>query len=511
MTLKYDAVIVGGGHNGLVTAFYLARAGKRVLVLERRSVLGGAAVTEELFPGYRVSSCSYVLWMLQPKVRKDMGLDSRGLKWHSLDPQQMNPYRDGSHMQFFVDQDKTRESIARISPADAKGYDHWNAFWDKAARLLHPYLMTEPPTMDEVRAHARDIGEEKTLDKVLSSSIADICAEYLTDTRVMAALVQVEDIGDPWYPGSAWLETYYQTPRFFDYGYAVVEGGMGRITQLMAQACYEQGVTIQTDAKVTKILTDGSGKANGVLVNDDWEVHADKVIVNADPKQTFQQLLEPADVPDPFSRYVDGLTSDTGYFKFHSIIDELPDVSQYLGRPGTPDDIAYIQIAPGLEWYKRTIDECKAGQIPSEPIMHLQFPSLHDKTLTNEDGYIMSIWGLYAPPKLAEGTWLERRDEAKDRIIDYVTEYIPNFRSSIRHSMLYTPWDLEQNKYLPGGQFRHIDVLPDRQFLTDRVPYKTPVDGLWMCGASTHPGGEVTGANGHNCANAILKEEGAST
>lgn len=123
----------------------------------------------------------------------------------------------------------------------------------------------------------------------------------------------------------------------------------------------------------------------------------------------------------------------------------------------------------------------------------------------------MSIWGLYAPPKLAEGTWLERRDEAKDRIIDYVTEHIPNFRDSIRHSMLYTPWDLEQNKYLPGGQFRHIDVLPDRRFLTDRVPYRTPVEDLWMCGASTHPGGEVTGANGHNCANAILREEGGST
>jgi phytoene dehydrogenase-like protein len=511
MPIQYDTVVVGGGHNGLVAAFYLARAGKKVLVLERRSLIGGAAVTEELFPGYRVSSCSYVLWMLQPKVRTDMRLNERGLRWHSLEPWQLNPYRDGTHLQWFGDPDKTRASIAKISPADAKGWDHWNDFWDHAARILHPFLLTEPPTMDEIHSHAKEIGEDKTLDKVLNSSIADICEEFLTDTRVMAALVQVEDIGDPWYPGSAWLETYYQTPRFFDYGYAVVEGGMGRVTQLMAQACYDVGVHIRTDAKISSISTDDNGRVTGVVVNDDWEVQTNRVVVNADPKQTFQKLLQPDQVPAEFSSYIDGLTSQTGYYKFHSVLNELPDVSRYLGDTATKDDVAYIQIAPGLEWYKKTIDQCNAGQIPTEPILHLQFPSLHDKTLTNEDGHILSIWGLYAPPSLAEGTWPERREEAENLIIDYVTEYIPNFRSSIRHSMLYTPWDLEQNKYLPGGQFRHIDVMPDRQFLTGRVPYKTPVPGLWMCGASTHPGGEVTGANGHNCANAILREEGLST
>ncbi len=509
--LRKDAIVVGGGHNGLVAAFYLARAGKNVTVLERRSIVGGAAVTEELFPGYRISSCSYVLWMLQSKVRDDMKLIERGLKWHSLDPQQIDLYPDGSYLQWWNDSQKTREIVEAISPKDADSLEAWGEFWGRAGKLVFPFLMTDQPTMDEVREHARSIGEEDLLDKLLTSSIADVCHEFFEDPRVMAALVQVEDIGDPWYPGSAWLETYYQTPQFFDYGFGVAEGGMGRVTQLMAQACLELGVEIHTDAKVTRITTDGNGHATGVVVNDEWEIASELVVVNADPKQTFLKMMEPEEVPPDFRAWIESLTSDTGYYKWHGVIDELPDISRYLGRPGTPDEVAYIHIAPGLEWYKRTIDECRAGQIPSEPIIHMQLPTVHDPTLTREPGHIVSMWVLYAPAKLAEGAWPERRAEAEARLIDYVNEYIPNFKSAIKESMLFTPWDLERRKALPNGSIRHIDVLPDRQFLTDRVPYETPIAGMWMCGCSTHPSGEVSGANGHNCANAILRKEGKST
>lgn len=506
---RYDAIVVGGGHNGLVASFYLARAGLRVVTLERRDFVGGACATEELFPGYRVSSCSYVCWMLQPKVLGDMALERHGLTWQHLDPVTFNPYRDGSHAFFWNDDARTQESIARLNQHDADAYPQWNAFWYRAAGLLNPFLLQDPPTLDDVRAYAARVGEEELLDRVLTTPLADICAEHFEDTRVQAALVQVEDIGDPWKPGSAWTETYFHCGAFTGFGYSVVTGGMGAITAAMAAAVREQGGEIRTGSEVERILVDDNGRARGVRLAGGEELAADVVLSNADPKRTLLRLVEPGALPDDVGRRVEGLSTKTSYYKWHGVLGRLPDTSRYQGRQPEPREVSYIHIAPSLEHYRRAHQEASRGGPPREPIVHIQIPTVYDGSLTDRDGHVVSMWILYAPPHLATGSWDDRREEVGNQLIDYVTEFIPNFRQDLKDWVLFTPEDLEARVGLTDGNIRHLDTLPD-QFLSGRplegAGYATAIEGLYLCDAGTHPGGEVTGAPGHNAAHAVLRD-----
>lgn len=506
---RQDAVVVGGGHNGLVGAFYLARAGLKVTVLERRGFVGGACATEELFDGYRISSCSYVCWMLQPKVVEDMQLRRRGFEYRVLDPIQFNPYRDGSHLFYWMDDDRTREELRRLNEHDAQNYVEYNRFWSRAAGLVNHFLLKDPPTLAEVMDYAREQGEEELLEWLLTHSVADVCDAYFEDTRIKASLVQVEDIGDPWAPGSAWAEAYFHCSEFTGLdGYAVVTGGMGTITAAMADACREQGVDIHTDAEVEEILVD-AGRARGVRLASGEEIPADLVLSNADPKRTFLKLVNPRALPTGFRARVENLSTRTSYLKFHAIMDRPPDISSYLGREQRPEEIGYIHIAPSLEHYRKAYEEIRAGEPASEPIVHIQIPSVYDPTLTDRDGHIVSIWALYAPPKLARGTWEDRREGVGNALIDYVAEFVPNFRKDMRDWMLFTPADLEQRVGLTDGNIRHLDVLPG-QFMSQRplpgAGYSTPIEGLYLCGAGTHPAGEVSGAPGHNAAHAVLRE-----
>jgi phytoene dehydrogenase-like protein len=508
---RQDAIIVGGGHNGLVAAFYLARAGLKVTVLERRGFVGGACATEELFDGYRVSSCSYVLWMLQSKVMEDMQLRRRGLEYKVLDPIQFNPYKDGSYAFFWMDEARTQQELRRLNEHDARTYPEFNKFWSRAASLVNHFLLKDPPTLAQVMDHAREKGEEQLLEWLLTHSVADACDAYFEDTRVKAAVVQVEDTGDPWTPGSAWPEAYFHCSEFTDLGgYAVVTGGMGAVTAAMARACREQGVQIRTDAEVEEILVD-DGRVRGARLASGEEMEADLVLSNADPKRTLLKLTGPHALPADFRAQVENLSTKTSYLKFHAVMDRLPDTSRYLGREPEPREVSYIHIAPSLEHYRKAHDEIVAGEPASEPIVHMQVPTPYDSTLTDRDGQIVSIWALFAPPKLARGTWEERREEVGNALIDYVAELIPNFRKDMREWQLFTPADMEQRVGLTNGNIRHLDVVPG-QFMSQRpMPmagsnYSTPIEGLYLCGAGTHPAGEVSGAPGHNAAHAVLRE-----
>lgn len=507
----YDAIIVGGGHNGLVASFYLARAGLSVAVLERRERVGGAAYTEELFPGYRVSSCSYICWNLQQKVIDDLELERHGLLRHPADPIPVLPLRDGQYLAFWEDEARTKEEIARVSPGDADGLDPWLELWRRAAGLVHPFFLRHPPTMEEIRAHAAELGESELLERLQRASIAELAGEHFSDQRVGAALMLVCDIGDPFAPGSAWSEAWWHTNEPNGSVPSVVVGGMGAITEAMARAAVEQGVEIRTESEVAEIRV-ADGRAAGVRLVDGSELSAGLVVSNADPKRTFLKLLADDAVEPSFRERISALSTKAACLKFHAILDQPLDLSPYLGDDHDPRYSTYVTLAPdGFETYRRAWEQAGAGEIPDEPVCHIQVPTAYDTTLTDRDGEIVSIWTLYAPPRPAAGTWEQRRAEAGEKLIDHVASFIPNFRSAMADWRLFTPLDIEERVGITDGCIRHIDMIPGQLYGDRPLPgagYGTPIDGLWLCGVGTHPGGEVTGAPGHNAAAAILREIG---
>jgi phytoene dehydrogenase-like protein len=414
-------------------------------------------------------------------------------------------FPDGSHLLFRGD--NVQQEVERFSPHDASAIPRWNAFWYRAAGLLQPFMLQDPPTPEQVRLYARSIGEEALLDRLLTASVADICSEHFEDARIQVAFVNVEDMGDPWSQGSAWTEAYHYL-SVYTAGAGIVTGGMGAITQAMACAAAERGVTIRTSASVTQIIVD-DGRVRGVRLTSGEELRASTVLSNADPKRTCLQLLDADALPLDFRRRVEQLSTRTSYLKFHSILARLPDVSRYLGRESEPREASLISIAPSLEHFRRAYGEAVRGEPASEPIVHIQMPTPYDPTLSEKDGFIVSIWAMYAPPKLATGTWDKRRQDVGEALIDYVAEYIPNFRRDMREWLLFTPEDLERRLALTDGNIRHLDMRPE-QFFGQRpiggAGYRTPIEGLYLCGAGTHPAGEVSGAPGHNAAHAVLRD-----
>jgi phytoene dehydrogenase-like protein len=505
---RYDAIIVGAGHNGLVAGFYLARAGRKVLLCERRGFVGGACATEEIFDGYRISTCAYVMWKLERKVRDDMALDARGLKMHLIDPPVFFPYEDGSHAFLHSDMERTMASIAQLNRRDAERYPDWVAQWARMTGLVQPTMLAaDPPSLSDIRERAKASGDTALLEKFLTSSLVDLTAEFFADERVRAMMVYVQDMADPYAPGGAWAETFFQFGAAGGHGFYVVEGGMGQITAKMAEAVIEQGGDIRCDAPVARVLVE-DGAACGVRLESGEEIRSRLVLSNADPKRTYRTLFEPTDLPDGLARQVERFKTETGYFKFHCVMDKAPDVSGYLRKSEiAAADVSYILIAPSLDHYARAGAEMRAGQPCSEPICHLQIPTIYDSTLTEKDGVICSIWGLYAPPRLAEGSWPERRDAVGEGVIDYVTRFIPNFRADIREWMFMSPWDIEQRTGITDGAIRHLDVVPS-QFLGGRPSCATPIGNFYLCGGGIHPAGEVTGAPGHNAAHYILRTTG---
>jgi phytoene dehydrogenase-like protein len=504
---ELDAIVVGGGHNGLVASFYLARAGLKVAVLERRSIVGGACVTEELLPGHRFSTCSFVAWLLQPRIIEDMRLERHGFRHVLMDPWRTSLYTDGAHCRYWFDEGATRAEMARLNRHDADARPAWNEFWHRATEIIYPFFLEDPPDEATIRRRAVEIGEEVTLTRLMESSIADICVDFFEDRRIQGAMVKVGEVGDPWLEGSALSESYFHFSTPLRQSLAI--GGMGAITGAMGRSAEAEGVAIRTDSPVERILVDDQGRAQGVRLASGDELRARLVLSNADPKRTYLQLLDPGALPLEFTERVEGLSTATAYLKMHCILDRLPDLTRHLGRDADPRDVGYIHLAPSLEHFRDAHGAAMNGRPASEPIVHLQIPTVYDTSLRQGDTHMASIWVMYAPPVLKEGTWDQRRQQVGEELLAYIDEFIHGFSSSVREWMLLTPYDMEQRIGLTGGNIRHIDMMPS-QFLGNRpfpgAGYSSPVDGLYLCGAGTHPGGEVTGAPGHNAARAVLRD-----
>ena len=507
-------VIVGAGHNGLVAAGYLARAGLDVEMLERRDVVGGAAVTEEWFPGFHISTCSYICHILQKKVIDDLELRRYGFYVYSLDPGRIFPHPNGNVIRMWHDDARTADEIREFSPHDADAWSEWADFWTRSVRILSDYYLSPPPSLAELSARFKEEGEEELLETLLIVPFRDLIDRYFESEEVRAMVSTGSfDMGDISAPGSAYISALYRYGAYRDdmENYGIVQGGMGSITQSMKRSVEASGVSIRTGAEVSRILTEGE-RVVGVELSDGEVVHADLVVSNADPKRTYLGLLGDSELDEDFVEDVRALKTESASAKFLCSLKELPDFSNYLGVEHDPKELAMIVLCPSIDNPEKAWDDSRNGRIPEVPMIQVQIPSVYDDTIAPDGHHVLSMWVYFLPPHVAEGSWDDSRQQFGESLIDLVSEYAPNLRDAIVDWTLLTPNDIEDRIGLTDGNIRHIDMVPQQMMSRRPLPgwtdYRTPIRGLYMCGSGTHPGGEVTGAPGHNASHVIMEDLG---
>jgi phytoene dehydrogenase-like protein len=530
MTSIWDAVVVGGGHNGLVAAAYLARAGLDILVLERRDVLGGAAVTEELWPGYRVSTAAYLVSLLQEKVVRDLDLPRYGYEIVPKDPPYFSPRLDGQHFFMWRDMAKTLDELARLSKRDAERYPAYEEMLDRVTAFVEPLLLEPPPSLtggalDEPEAvadWARFMGRlrglpRRTLSEVMricTASVADLLDDWFESEALKSALATDGVIGaaaGPRTPGTAYVLLHHQMGRAAGsrglWGFA--RGGTGAVSQAIASAARAAGAEIRTGAAVDRVLV-RDGRATGVALQSGEEIAARVVLSNADPKRTFLGLVGRRYLPDDLASEVDAWKTQGVSFKLNLALGELP---SWRALPGTalgPQHKGTMHVAPSVNYIERAWDDAKYGRTSAAPMIEVGIPTAYDPSLAPPGKQIVSLFVQYAPYTLAEGSWETEREVFTRRIVDTLGEYAPNLPGAIEHQMALAPPDLEARFGLTGGHIFHGELSPGQVFfgrpLVGWARYATPIEGLYLCGSGTHPGGGVMGASGHNAAHAVLRK-----
>ena len=503
---EYDVVIVGAGHNGLVAAHYLAKDGLSVLVLERIERVGGGIGTEELYAGFHVPYCAYICHMLHGKVIDDLALRKHGFDLYAVDPWVFHPFPDGSHLLGWHDTKKLYRELRKLSERDAEAFLDWVPFWDRACGIIYRYFLTEPPTFAQVALDVRGTADEEVWERMLTVSVRDLVEEHFEDERVRAYFINAQDAGDPSAPGSILSVAYIRSgvlgkPE----NRGIPKGGMGRVSEAMAKAAQARGVEIRTGVTVKRVLVE-DGQARGVLLADGEEIRASIVVSNADPKRTYLSLVDPKDLDEGFVQRVRNLKTRANCVKALAALREFPDFSRYLGPGFDPRLAAYLKICPSVDWFQASWDAAKTGRLSRTPIMHIQFPTVYDRSLAPRGMHVMSSWSLYYPAQPKDGPWdVAKKRELAALHIEILSRYAPNFRECVLDFTVETPLDIETRIGMTDGNIRHLDVTP-QQFFSRRMPYRSPIKGLYLCGGGTHPGGELTGAPGHNCAHAILQD-----
>jgi phytoene dehydrogenase-like protein len=523
---RYDAIVVGGGHNGLVAAAYLARAGLDVLVLERRHLVGGASVTEELFPGYRVSSAAYLVSLLQDKVVRELDLPRYGYEVMPKDPAYFSPLPDGRHFFMWRDGRRTCAEIAKFSARDAERYPAYEAMLERVARFVEPLLLETPPNVPPRRA-ADLLGlarlgtralrlprrELVTLTRMLTTSVAELLDEWFESEELKVALATDGVIGanaGPMSPGTGYVLLHHQMGGVGGVRglWGFVKGGMGAVSEAIAAAARAAGAEIRTSAPVERILV-RYGAAYGVALENGDELHARLVVSNADPKRTFLGLVGREALPAGLAAEVDRFKCEGTSFKLNLALGELPNYSAFPGTDPGPQHMGTTHIAPSVEYVERAWDDAKYGRPSRAPLLEITIPTTYDPGLAPPGKHLMSIFVQYAPHRLAEGTWHEERDRFADRIIELLAEYAPNIKTAVEQRHALSPLDLEEQFGLTGGNIFHGEMTPDQLFflrpLAGWARYATPIRNLYLCGSGTHPGGGVMGAPGHNAAREILR------
>jgi phytoene dehydrogenase-like protein len=524
MTRKYDAIIIGGGHNGLVTAAYLARAGQKVLVLERRHVLGGAAVTEEVFPGFQFSVCSYVVSLLRPEIIRELDLPRHGLEILPLDGT-FTPMPNGDHLWRMNDHARTRREIYRHSPVDAEAYDEYAKAMADMARFVKPILSMVPPDpfgydvrgMGRLLAMARRFqglprAAQHNLVQLMTMSATDLLDQWF-ETDVLKATMSASGIIGTFQgvrsPGTAYVLLHHYMGEidgaFRAWGFS--RGGTGAISNAIAGAAREAGVEIRTEAPIARI-TVKHGRATGVALENGDEIEAGVVASSVDPHRTFLKLMEPGTLEDDFLAEVRRYKLRGSSGKVNMALSGLP---EFTCLPGAGAHLrGAISISPGVEYMERAYDEAKYGDFSKRPYIDMVIPSLTDPSVAPPGRHVLSCFVQYAPFKLREGTWDEKRDAFGDAVVDTISEYAPNLKRLILHRQVLTPLDLEREWGLGEGNIFQGELSLEQLFFLRPVPgwarYRTPVKNLYMCGSATHPGGGIMGAPGRLAALEMLKD-----
>jgi len=523
---RYDALIIGGGHNGLVCAFYLARAGLRVRVLERRHVLGGAAVTEEFHPGFRNSTASYTVSLLQPKVIADMRLHERGLRVVERPLANFFPHLDG-YLKLGGGQERTSAEMARLSPRDAAAYPEYSSSLQKIASLLASLALRPPPNVgggipalfEALRQGGRlarlGLVEQRDLLDIFTRSAREFLDRWFEHDLIKAAFAFDAVVGN--YagvstPGSAYVLLHHVfgevNGKRGAWGHAI--GGMGAITQAMADACRDMGVELSLEAPVARVLT-SRGKVSGVALESGEEVGASVVAANIGPSLLFGTMVDPAELDADFRLRIAGYRTGSGTFRMNVALSELPDFTTLPGKEMAEHHGAGIVIAPGLDYMDRAFDDARQFGWSRQPIVEMLIPSTIDSSLAPPGAHVASLFCQQFAPSLPDGRdWDDEREGAADLVIDTVTAHASNFGASVIARQIHSPRDLERKFGLMGGDIFHgrmsLDQLWSARPVLGHGDYRAPIRGLYMCGSGTHPGGGVTGAPGHNAAMKILTD-----
>ena len=523
----YDAIVIGGGHNGLTAAAYLARAGLGTLVLERREIVGGCCVTEEIAPGCRASTTSYVASMLRPEVISDLQLAEYGLRMVPCDPAIQVAFPDGRVVPWWAERDRAVQEFRRHSEKDAATFVRVDDELKKLARYLQPFFLEPPPEIDartlsgwsdlfRVGKRFRNISsyEIAQLVSFLTGSLGEFLdRNYESDTIKTMFLANnvYGKHGGPYQPGTAIGLLFHLLSggeHELQGFYGHVMGGMGAISNALAASGRKLGAEIRTSAPVARIDT-RNGWARGVFLEDGSEVRSRIILSNADPKRTSLKMLAESDLPSHFVQAVRGIKMAGPCAKVNFVLSEEP---RFIGTPSThtPLERTFYTIVPSLEFAERCYDIAKFGDIPEELWVDCVVASNADDSLAPAGKHIMTCFVQYVPYQLRVGTWDENRELLGDRVVRKIAEHAPNVSGSIVARQVLTPLDLERTYGLTEGNIFHGDLTLEQLFFMRPVAgwsqYRTPIDGLYLCGAGAHPGGGVTGAPGHNAARQALRD-----
>jgi phytoene dehydrogenase-like protein len=524
----YDAIIIGAGHNGLVTAAYLARAGRSVLVLERRELLGGCAVTEELWPGFKVSTASYVNSLFRPEIIRDLELKRHGFEMLPRNPSSFTPFPDGRYLLMGPDKEMTHREVAKFSRRDADALPRYEAMLERVADFLEPTLVQTPPNpwsmaprnllaLLRLGLGFRRLGRDgQKAVEILTGAANPILDRWFESEEVKATIATDAIIGafaTPSMPGTAYVLFHHVMGECDGvrgvWGY--VRGGMGGLSNAIASAAREGGAEIKTSAPVARILIKG-GRAYGVAMQDGVEYHGRKVVSGVDANVTFLKLMDPAELPAEFADSVRHLDYASGSCKINLALSEVPDFACLRGNTPGPQHRGTIHLCPTREYIERAFDQAKYGYISDNPIIEATIPSSLDDTVAPRGRHVMSMFTQYFPYRLAAdaGTLEDNKTRYAERCIDIMTEYAPNFRKAVIDYQVLSPADLESRFSLTGGNIMQGTMSLSSLSFMRPVPgyadYRTPIKGLYLCGAATHPGGGVMGACGYNAAREILRD-----